>query len=316
MNMVEKSLLTQTAVFKKRRGIRLITREVTFCTELGIKLSGLLHFPAEKNKGKRPGVVLCHGFGGIREMAILPMAEWLTRAGFVALVFDYRGFGRSDGQPRNRLIPMEQVEDIRNALSYMQMQPEVDPKRVGVCGLAFGGANAVYTAAVDTRVKCAVSISGIGDVDRAFRNVHTLYHWRKLLAYLEESRKVRVSTGIIDYIKIGKVIRSDPVTLLAIKKLAVEVPNMPTEITTDSVEAILQYKPESVVSKIAPRPIMWIHSKDDNLLSYEESLHMYGLASEPKKLILLEGYVHYDIYEDIGLKATMGPTTEWFEEHL
>ncbi len=292
------------------------TREVSFYTELGVKLSGLLHMPAGRATGKRPGVVMCHGFGGIREMCILPLAEWLARAGFVTLVFDYRGFGHSEGQPRHRLIPMEQVEDIRNALTFMHMMPDVDPKRVGICGISFGGANAPYTAAIDTRVKCAVAISGIGDVERAFRNAQTQYYWRKLLARLEESRKVRVSTGKIDYIKIGRVLYGDPDTIAWAKKNQADHPEAPTEITTDSVEAIIQYKPESVVSRIAPRPIMWVHSKDDDLLPYDESRRMYVLASEPKKLVLLEGFGHYDLYEGAGIKATMDPTVAWFEEWL
>ncbi|MDO8671154.1 MAG: alpha/beta hydrolase, partial [Dehalococcoidia bacterium] len=159
-------------------------------------------------------------------------------------------------------------------------------------------------------------ISGIGDVERSFRNAQTQYYWRKLLARLEESRRHRVSTGKIDHIKIGRVLYGDPDTITWAKKNQADHPEAPIEITTDSVEAIIQYKPESVVSRIAPRPIMWVHSKDDDLLPYEESRRMYVLASEPKKLVLLEGFGHYDLYEGAGLKATMDPTVAWFEEHL
>lgn len=293
------------------------TEEVSFYTDLGIKLVGLIHLPTASARGKKyPGIVMCHGFGGIREMCILPVAEWLAQAGFVSLVFDYRGFGHSEGQPRGRLIPWEHVEDIRNAFTYLQMHRNVDAQRVGICGISFGGAHASYTAGIDTRVKCTVSISGIGDVSRSMRNQQPHHEWRRLLARLEESRKSRVSEGKIEYIRIAKVLKPDPVTVEWFRKTFKQVPQMPTEITTESVEAVMQYKPEAVVSKIAPRAIMWIHSKDDDLIPYEESRQMYALASEPKKLVLVEGFAHFDLYEGEGLKAVMEPTVAWFEEHL
>ena len=84
------------------------------------------------------------------------MAGYLVGQGYVALTFDYRGFGESQG-PRWRMIPQEQVRDISNAITFVENQDVVDKERIGLLGASFGRANVCYVAGVDTRVRCAVS---------------------------------------------------------------------------------------------------------------------------------------------------------------
>jgi Predicted hydrolase of the alpha/beta superfamily len=97
----------------------------------GHRLSGILRIPEEFKDGeKKPGIVVCHGFAAFKEMVPLPqVATAFTEAGYVTLTFDYRGFGTSEG-PRWRLIPMEEVEDIRNAITFLQSRPEVDKEKL------------------------------------------------------------------------------------------------------------------------------------------------------------------------------------------
>jgi len=105
----------------------------------------------------------CHGnTGNLTNTAhIMP---YLLDAGINMLLFDYRGFGGSEGE-KWRLIPLEQIDDIRNAISFFEAQPQVDPERIGLWGTSFGGANAPYAAAVDSRVKAVVGQVGFGDGD-------------------------------------------------------------------------------------------------------------------------------------------------------
>ena len=58
-------------------------------------------------------------------MTRMTLAKALNAAGYVALVFDYRGFGDSEG-PRHRLIPQEQVDDARKALEDLGFKVEVN----------------------------------------------------------------------------------------------------------------------------------------------------------------------------------------------
>jgi len=65
--------------------------------------------------------------------AILPdFADRFVESGFVTLVFDYRYFGDSEGEPRSQVFPLEMVEDLRNAITWVSDQPEVDSERIGI----------------------------------------------------------------------------------------------------------------------------------------------------------------------------------------
>ena len=89
-------------------------RHVSFYSD-GLKLDGVLSLPDDLQPGqKRPAIAICHGFTQHKEIFSLSYGAALARHGFVALSFDYRGFGGSEGQ-RGRLIPLEQVEDARSA---------------------------------------------------------------------------------------------------------------------------------------------------------------------------------------------------------
>ena len=68
---------------------------------------------------------------------------------------------------------LEQIDDIRNAISFFEAQPQVDPERIGLWGTSFGGANAPYAAAVDSRVKAVVGQVGFGDGERFMLDVRS-----------------------------------------------------------------------------------------------------------------------------------------------
>ena len=119
----------------------------------GVRVAGELGLPDGLSpEERRPGLVLGHGFGVVKQ-SLATEAEFFRRAGYVVLAIDYRTFGASEGEPRGQLFPLNQVEDFRNAVSYLQHRPEVDPDRIGIWGASFGGAVVIWTAAVDRRVK-------------------------------------------------------------------------------------------------------------------------------------------------------------------
>ena len=88
-------------------------------------------------------------------------ARVLAEAGYVVLTFDYKGWGDSDGA-KTRLAPYSRVTDVQAALTFMGAQPEVHAARLGIYGTSYGGATVVFVAAIDPRVKCVVSVVGIG----------------------------------------------------------------------------------------------------------------------------------------------------------
>ncbi|MBN2107401.1 MAG: alpha/beta fold hydrolase, partial [Deltaproteobacteria bacterium] len=160
----------------------MLEKKVSFFTGQGLQLAAILETPADMPGGTQrlPGVVLCQGPGGAKGGVLIDVAKRLTAAGFVVLYFDYRGFGESQGRQRI-LLPLEQVEDIRCALTWLGQQPEVDTERLGLWGAATGGAHASYVAGTDNRVKCMVSVSGMGDCGRWFRTMRPYWQWQELL---------------------------------------------------------------------------------------------------------------------------------------
>src|SRR5882724_10106573 len=94
-----------------------------------------LFLPMGAGPGARvPAVAMAHGFGAVKEMYLESFARRFAADGVGALVFDYRGFGASGGEPRQRIVPPEQMEDYRNALTWLSLQPEVDAYRLGIWG--------------------------------------------------------------------------------------------------------------------------------------------------------------------------------------
>ena len=99
----------------------------------GLKLSGVVRIP-DNAKGKVPAFLLLHGFGSNKEAEWMKLtAELLAGWGYASMRFDFRGCGASEGPP-GRTICLEQVEDVKNAVTWLSTQPGIDPKRIGVIG--------------------------------------------------------------------------------------------------------------------------------------------------------------------------------------
>ena len=124
----------------------------------------LVFLPDQVQSGARvPAVAMAHGLGAVKEMYLEPFARRFAEAGIAALLFDYRFFGASGGEPRQRIFPRDQLEDYRSALTWLSMQPEVDADRLGVFGTSFSGGHVLHVAAYNPRVKVVVSQVGASD---------------------------------------------------------------------------------------------------------------------------------------------------------
>ena len=100
---------------------------------------------------------MAHGFAATRRDSLAPYAERFAEAGIAALVFDYRHFGESEGEPRQLLDFRLQLEDYRAAIDYARSRPEVDAARVAVWGTSFSGGHAIHLAAHDPSLAAAVA---------------------------------------------------------------------------------------------------------------------------------------------------------------
>jgi len=291
-------------------------KPIRFYSE-AISMAGVLFLPDNLSRDeKRPGIVMCHGFTAVKEVLLPEVARRLAQLGYVVLTFDYRFLGESDGEPRRQIIPMRQIEDIRNAVTFLQHQPEVYSERIGLFGVSLGGANVSYGAGVEERVKATVSVCGIGDCGRWIRDACHFWEWRGLLTRLAEDRRERVLNGRLHYVQAKEIVPEPESTGILFEQILHQYPQWSREITLASGEALIAYRPESIVSQISPRAIMWLHGDADERVSMEESVSMYQKAGEPKKLVILPGLGHSDIIVGPGLEQSLPHIKEWFATYL
>lgn len=112
---------------------------------------------APPGEGPHPVIVMGHGLGAVKEMRLDAYAERFQAAGYACLVFDYRHFGASAGQPRQLLDIKRQLADWAAALDWVRSRHDLDPARIVVWGTSFGGGHALLTAARDHDVAAAVA---------------------------------------------------------------------------------------------------------------------------------------------------------------
>jgi uncharacterized protein len=120
-------------------------------------LAAWLYVPEGSRGSKPPIIVMAHGLGAVKEMRLDAYAERFVAAGYAALVFDYRHFGGSTGEPRQLLDIGRQIEDWKAALAWARTCRDVDGSRAVLWGTSFGGGHAIWMAAEDGNVAAAIA---------------------------------------------------------------------------------------------------------------------------------------------------------------
>jgi hypothetical protein len=292
-----------------------VKKAVSFYSE-GMRLVGDVYYPVGAAPSEpRAGIVLCHGYTGVKDLYLPDNARVLNEAGYVVLTFDYKGWGQSEGA-RSRLAPYSRVADVQAALTFLGTLPEVDAQRLGLYGTSYGGATVVWTGAIDPRVKCVVSVVGIGDGARWMRSVRRPDEFHDLLARSEQDRRRRALEGQSELVAREEILLPDRQSAALAAAARRNNPAAVGTIPLEYVDETLQFAPEWVVDRIAPRPVLFITTDDDRLVPPEESFRLYARAGEPKKLVVLRGYGHYEVYAEPAFSEVMQATLAWYREHL
>jgi uncharacterized protein len=106
---------------------------------------------------------MAHGFSLTRHDGLTPYAEAFARAGVAVLVYDHRFIGDSEGQPRQRIRPSEQLEDRRSAVAFARTLDRIDPNRIIVWGYSMSAGTAINAAATDPRIAGAILLCPLLD---------------------------------------------------------------------------------------------------------------------------------------------------------
>ena len=273
----------------------------------GLSLSAVLQVPDNiAPNEQRPAIAVLHGFGSNKEDGMVMLAcRYFESLGYISLRFDMRGCGESEGE-RGRVLCEEQVRDTSHAISFLSQRPEVLPGAIAIMGHSFGAAVAVYTAGVDTRVAACISSGGWGDGEAKFRAQHAspeawkrFQDMRKLgQEKLAQGESMRVSR--FDIVPIPPALRDN--------LSAGSFMDFPFEV----VESMYAFKPNDVVGKIAPRPLMLLHPSVDSVTPTEQSIEMFKRAGMPTDLHLVSGIDHFIFSDDSTL--VLNVTRDWLQK--
>lgn len=283
----------------------------------GAALAGTLMLPDGASATRSaPAVVQGPGWLGLRDAQLYaPYHDGLLSAGFAVFVFDYRGFGDSEGDA-TYLDPMAQVEDWRNAITYLETRSEIDSERIGVFGSGgTGGGNAIFVGGLDERAKAVVSQVPIADGRDWLRRMRREHEWHEFLERLAADRRRRVLTGQSELVapRDGIMVPTPERRTTSVKgDVDARIPPL---VQLASAEAILAYRPIDVVDRIAPRGLLIIAVENDATTPTDHAWALYERAGRPKRLVVQRHTTHYAAYARYGAAIT-SLIVDWFRRHL
>lgn len=282
-------------------------RRVTIMSE-GVRMFAEVFAPKGSEGKKLPTIVMSHGWGGVEE-ALRPDAIAFAKAGFMAVPFDYRGWGKSDArlilsgpkpekkdgklvaevkEVREVVDPIDQTADILNAIHWVAGEAQCDPERIGLWGSSYSGGHVVYAAARDPRVKAFVSQVGAMDSRWTIATPEARAH-----TFSQGSARAR---GEIGYPPPGERflnMNGSPVW-----------------------EKLMQYAPIEDIHRCKNVAKLFIIAGNEELFdNRQNAILVYERSEGVKKLVTIPDIKHYGIYYEARGRAQK-EAIAWFDEHL
>jgi len=287
---------------------------------------GWLYMPPE---GTPPfaAVVMGGGWCYVKEIVMPHYAEYILQAGLAVLLFDYRRLGSSDGLPRQHLNPWDQIEDYKNAISFLETQPEIDPQRIGIWGISYAGGHVLIVGATDPRVRCIASNIPVVDGYQNMRRVHGERRFPELLRVINEDRRRRyLNPADRAYLPMSapepdRTLCSWPFSDVyeifdRIKRT--EAPLHEHRNTVESVELLLSYSVSSFLDRLLMTPTLMIVAENDDKTLWDLQIRSFNQIPSPeKKLCILPDITHMSLYSNLSHLQIAGQEAgQWFRKHL
>jgi len=283
----------------------------------GNTLRGWFDTPRSGSGKPFPAVVLCPGLGALKEW-LAPTVEAFTAAGIACLSYDVRGFGDSDGQPRQEADPWAHVHDVRQAVTLLHTFDQVDTSRIAVWGTSYGGGVAIVAGAVDRRVRSVVAQVPVVSWSGTMSALASPEQLAGLYGGLDADRltilggQPGVALPQVSADPEVPAITHDTETYEWITEAAAATPSWPNLLTLHTIDKLLEFEPVDYLARLAPKPLLMMVAAKDTICPPELSLRAYDRATEPKRLMMLDGG-HYCVYQE-HLSLVSATARDWLLE--
>lgn len=302
--------LTPASQFKAPEDIEFRTASVF---SEGVRLHVEMFSPKALAGKPLPTVIQAHGWGGVAANLRRDAID-IAKAGYLVIIFDYRGWGESDArlvltkpspitpiagqnqkftaevmEQREYVDPLEQVTDWFNVINWAAGEPLVDKERIGLRGSSFSGGHVFYIAAREPRVKAVVS--QVGSFDGRF---------------------------------VGATKSEMDLTLSEASKRAHGEPYpAPRAVTVGKLigapirEKFLQFAPVEDAPNVKNAAVLFIVAEKEELFDNKDhaKLAYDRMAGTKKKYVSVPDITHYGIYYQARNQA-IKMAIEWFDQYL
>jgi fermentation-respiration switch protein FrsA (DUF1100 family) len=286
-------------------------------------LAALLFVP--EGDGPFPAVVLGGGWCYVKELVQPSYASIFARDGTAALIFDYRYMGGSSGEPRQHIDPWQQIEDYRNAISYMQGREEIDPERIGAWGISYSGGHVLILGAIDSRVRAICAVVPTVDGYQNMRLAHGTLGLRRLQEALLEARRKLYETGEHTYFAHQPEAEGElatwsfPTSRVTFARLKeTQAPAYEGRATAASTEMLLAYSVAPYMERLLATPTLMVVAEGDDHTHWDLAANAYdAIPGERKRIHVVPKSTHLTLYEDEDAVASVAAVAStWFAEHL
>lgn len=287
-------------------------------------------FPLGFDAGKRyPAMISNHPIGSCKEQTSGNVyGAAMAEAGFVVIVPDASFQGGSGGGPRWTEDPEQRVKDYRDAIDYAQTLPYVDPERIGILGICGGGGYSIKATIIDKRIKALVSITGV-NFGRLMREGFSNFDPVGALQNMAAQRTAE-NAGADAQINLFVPASLDAAKAAGIADIDVlgatdyyrnRGPNAAagTRMLVSHAAPAMAWDAFAFAETLLTQPMMVVFGdQPGGFGAYRDGMELYGRApSEDKELVVVEGWSHYDLYdqpEPVGI--ALARVIPFLKQHL
>ncbi|TVY82774.1 Polyketide transferase [Lachnellula suecica] len=293
-------------------------QDVEFKTLDGTTLRAWL-YPAQS---KGPCIIMSHGFSGIKHHFLDNFAVRFQSEGWTTLVYDNRNWGESEGLPRQQIDPQQQVKDYYDAFEYVASLPEVNASKIVYWGSSLSGGNVICAAAVDKRIAAVISQVPFVSGEQASANnaamLPLLFHNRANVHAGIPSAVIPVTPETLEEAQSGHshAVLGSVDAFNFNQATASRGGDWKNEVTVQSMLNLMSHEPQAFIHRIAPTPFLMVVSEHDSSIPTPQQLAMFHLAREPKKLAVLKGVGHFDVYTGQAFEENISIQVDFLRENL